>query len=91
MVGQHCHIHEKDSIEERHMISSMFLQECPTCTVRFIRMVLEMGDKWPYNCCFVGCCFRYLFNVVRSILGQFEACVCVCVCVCAGLDIDLQV
>ena len=31
-------------------------------------MVCEMGGKWPYNCCFVRCCLRYLFKIARSIL-----------------------
>ena len=27
-----------------------------------------MGGKWPYSCCFVGCCSHDLFNIARSIL-----------------------
>ena len=34
-------------------------------------MVLEMGGKWPYSCCFVQCCFQDLLNIARSILVQF--------------------
>ena len=36
-------------------------------------MVLEMEGKWPYSCCFVGCCFQDLFNIVRNILVQFSS------------------
>ena len=36
-------------------------------------MVLEMGDKWPYNCYFMGCCFQDLFNIGHSILVQFPS------------------
>ena len=27
-----------------------------------------MGGKWPYSCCFVGCCLRDMFNIACSIL-----------------------
>ena len=27
----------------------------------------EMGGRWPYSYCFVGCCFQDLFNITRSI------------------------
>ena len=50
------------------MGSSLLLQRCPTC---FIWMVLEMGGKWLYSCCFVRCCFQDLFNIAFSILVQF--------------------
>ena len=30
-------------------------------------MVCEMRGKWPYSCCFVGCCFQNLFMTARSI------------------------
>ena len=32
-----------------------------------------MGDRWPYSCCFVGCCFQDLFNIARSILVQLPS------------------
>ena len=35
---------------------------CSSC------MVLEMGGKWPYCNCFVGCCFQDLFKISHSIL-----------------------
>ena len=31
----------------------------------YIWMILEMGSKWSYNSCFVGCCFQDLFNINR--------------------------
>ena len=43
-----------------------------SCLVRLIWMVLEIGGKWPYNCCFVGCFFQDLFNIGRSIFVQFR-------------------
>ena len=30
-----------------------------------------MGGKWPYSCCFVGCCFQDLVNIAPNILVQF--------------------
>ena len=27
-----------------------------------------MGGKWPYSCCFVGCCLQDLFSIACSIL-----------------------
>ena len=35
-------------------------------------MVLKMGGKWLYSCCFMGCYFLDLFNIARSILVQFS-------------------
>ena len=50
------------------MISSLLLKQCPPCLVCWIWMVLEMGGRWPYSCCFVGCCFQDLFITACSIL-----------------------
>ena len=36
-------------------------------------MACETGGKWPYNCCFVECCFQYLFKTVCSILVKFPS------------------
>ena len=44
------------------MSSSLLLQQCPTCLVCLIWMVLEMG-----------CYFQDLFNIARSILVQFPS------------------
>ena len=48
--------------------SSLLLQQCPACLVRLTLIVFEMGGKWQYSCCFVGCCLQDLFNIARSIL-----------------------
>ena len=45
----------------------------PAYLVRLIWIILEMGDRWPYSFCFVGCCFQDLFNMVRSILAQMPS------------------
>ena len=34
------------------MSSTLLLQQCLACLDHFTLMVLEMGDKWPYTCCF---------------------------------------
>ena len=36
--------------------------------VRLTLIVFVMGGKWPYSCCFVGCCLQDLFNIAHSIL-----------------------
>ena len=38
------------------------------CLVRLTLIVFVMGGRWPYSCCFVGCCLQDLFNTARSIL-----------------------
>ena len=37
------------------MISSLLLQQY---LVRLIWIVFMMGGRWPYSCCFVGCCHQ---------------------------------
>ena len=32
-------------------------------------LIFEIVGKWPYSCCFVGCCFQDLFKTECSILG----------------------
>ena len=44
------------------MSSSLLLQQCPACLVRQTWMVFVMGGRWPYSCCFVGCCRQDLFE-----------------------------
>ena len=53
------------------MSSFLLLQQCSACLVRLIWMVFEMGGRWPYSCCFVGCCFQDSFNIARSVFVQF--------------------
>ena len=62
-------IHGRTSL----MSSSLHLQQCPAYLVRLTLMVFEMGGKWPYCCCFVGCCSQDLFKIVRSILVLFPS------------------
>ena len=52
------------------MSSSLLLQQCTTCFVRLIWMFFEMGGRWPYSFCFVGCCLQDSFIIARSILVQ---------------------
>ena len=49
------------------MSSSLLLQHCPACLVRLTWIVFMMGGRWPYSCCFVGCCRQDLFNIARNI------------------------
>ena len=55
------------------MSSFLLLQQYPACLVHLIWMVLEMGGRWPYICCFEGRCFQVLFSMTRSILAQFPS------------------
>ena len=52
------------------MSFSLLLQQFSTCLVHLISMIFEMGGRWPYSYCFVGCCVQDLFNTARSILMQ---------------------
>ena len=54
---------------------SLFLlfQQCPTCLVRLIWMVLEMGGRWLYSYYFVGCCCQDWLNMTCTILVQFPS------------------
>ena len=53
------------------MSSSPLLQQCPACLVSLTWIVFVMDGRWPYSCCFVGCCFQDFFNIARSILVYF--------------------
>ena len=44
------------------------LLQCPACLVRLAWIVFMMSGRWPYSCCFVGCCLQDLFSIARSIL-----------------------
>ena len=48
------------------MSSSLLLQQCPACLVCLTWIVFVMGGRWPYSCCFVGCCPQDLFNIAPS-------------------------
>ena len=62
-----------EGVHWRKSFMSVFLllQQCPTCLVRLFLRVLEI--RWPYSCCFVGCCFQEFFNITRSILVQLPS------------------
>ena len=47
------------------MSSSLLLQQRSACLVRLTCVV---SRRWPYSCCFVGCCLQDLFNTACSIL-----------------------
>ena len=51
------------------MSSSLLLQQCPTCLVRLILIVFVMGGRWPYSCCFIGCCLQD-DSLKRSVLSK---------------------
>ena len=50
------------------MNSSLLLQQWPAWLIHLNWVICEMGRKWPYSCCFMGCCFQDLFRIGRSIL-----------------------
>ena len=72
LAGHPTLARQHDRVHWRTLLMSWFLllQQCPACLVRLIWMVFEMDGRWPYRCCFVGCCFQDLFNIARSILVQ---------------------
>ena len=41
------------------------------CLLHLTCMVFEMGGKWLYCCCFMGCCLKDLFKIPRSIFLLF--------------------
>ena len=58
-VQPYVGVHRSTSL----MSSSLLLQQCPTCLVRLTWIVFEMGGRWPYSWCFVGCYLQDLFNI----------------------------
>ena len=59
----------RESMRGISLISSPWLQQhSPACLVRLSWMTHAMGSKWPYSCCFVGCCFLDFFKTARRIL-----------------------
>ena len=55
------------------MSLSLFLQQHLACLVCVTWTVCEMGCRWSYSRCFVGCCFQDLFKTVHSILVHFPS------------------
>ena len=70
LVSQPLIVHVRGSKSVHLLMSSPLLhQQCTACLVRLILMVLMMGVRWHYSCCFVVCCPPpVLFNTARSIL-----------------------
>ena len=50
-------VHVKGSTGVCHSLVAYF-SKCPACLVRLTWIVFVMGGKWPYSCCFVGCCLQ---------------------------------
>ena len=57
-------VHKSTSL----MSSSLLFQQCPACLVRLTWIVFVIGGRWPYSWCLVGCCYKDLFKIARSIL-----------------------
>ena len=74
-VGQPTLAHPCEKVHRRMslMCSSLLLQQCPTCFVHPILIVLGIGGRWSYSCCFVGYCFQKMFNTACNFLVQFLA------------------
>ena len=52
------------------MSSSWLLQQCPVCLVRLIWMVLQIGGRWAYSCCSVGCFFYDFLCNCRQVFSS---------------------
>ena len=63
-VRPYAGVHRSSSL----MSSSLLLQQHPACLVRLTWIVFEVGGRWPYSWCRVGCCRQDLFNIARNIL-----------------------
>ena len=50
------------------MISFLPLQQCSAYIVHLTWIVLEIGDRGPYNCCFMKSYFQDLLNTACNIL-----------------------
>ena len=50
------------ALEKVVLSSSLLLQQFSACITHLSRRVYEMGGKWPYIRCFVGCCFPDSFK-----------------------------
>ena len=69
LVVKHLCVHRRTS----RLSSSLLLHQYPACLVGLIWMVLEIGGRLLYSCCFVTCCFQNLFNIACSILAQYPS------------------
>ena len=50
------------------MSSSLLLQQCPACLVRITWIVLVIGSRWSYSCCFVGVASRICSTQLTAFL-----------------------
>ena len=50
------------------MSSSLLLQQCFACLVRLTWIVFEMGGRWPYSWCLVGCYLRTFSILLATFL-----------------------
>ena len=55
------------------MSSSLLLLQCLPFLVHLTWIVCQLGAKWPYDSCFVGCCFQDWFKTAQSILVSFPS------------------
>ena len=58
----------KGSTGVHHLWARPYFSKCPACLVRLTLIVFVTGGRWPYSCCFVGCCLQDLFNIASTIL-----------------------
>ena len=70
---KHLLVRVKEFTEPRLWAHSYFSISDLACLVRLIWLVLEIGGRWPYSCCFVGCLFQDFFNTARRILVQLPS------------------
>ena len=69
LLGQYSCVHMLESISECHLwVHPCFSSRFQHGLFVLFWLVFEMGGKWPYNYCFVGCCFQNLFKIASSIL-----------------------
>ena len=48
------------------MSLSLLLRQRSSCLVRLTSIVFELRGKWPYSCCFKGCCVQDLFLNIQN-------------------------
>ena len=49
----------------------LLLQQYLAWFIYLTWIVCEMGSRWPYSCCFIGCCFLDLFKTAPCIRVLF--------------------
>ena len=61
LVNLHWYVHKGTLL----ISLSLLLWLCSACLNRLTRIVSEMGGKWLYGCCFVGCYFEDLTKIAQ--------------------------